>query len=286
MREIIKNIGFNAVAPGQKASARLPVDRLYYGLALRASFNGSTSRAAVEAGIKDIELVYNGQNVRQFTPAQLNYINRINGLCNADGTDNSQNRYAYRDALMVHFAAPWQASIQGEEVNALGTLGMNDDLHLDVTIADDAVAPMLELWLIYSYANRAPGRVLKMLRQSLNVGQAGQYDLNNLRTGPVYSRIHFFSPLVKSVEIQALGRFPAKYTRENLPFLTAVYGLGQETAAFTMPMDYTQQVSDGFPTTLPNGAGISDLNLRLDIGGAAGSSTVFPFISELREELF
>jgi len=72
MREIIRNVGFDAVAPGQKASTRIPTDRRYFALLLKASFGANdTTRATVEAGIEDIELLYNGQVILQHSAAQL-----------------------------------------------------------------------------------------------------------------------------------------------------------------------------------------------------------------------
>ena len=286
MREVIRNVGFDAVAPGQKASTRIPTDRRYFAMILKPTFgNNDTTRATVEAGIEDIELLYNGQVILQHSAAQLLYMNRINGQTNADGTENPYNKFGYRNSLPIYFANPWQATVQGEEVNSLGTQGMNGDLRLNVKLAAGCVNPKLDLFLVFTYANRAPGRVMRKIRQSINVAQAGQYDLNTLRVGPTYSRIHFFSPLVTELEVFALGRRPAIYTKANLPALVNPYGMGVENNAFTAPFDFTQQLSDAFPTVTPNGAGLQDLNMKLTIGGTAGTSQAIPFISEIREEL-
>jgi hypothetical protein len=296
MREVICNVGFDAVAPGQKASTAIPTDRRYFALMLKATVAtgiagqpgfvaDDTSRAAIEAAIEDIELLYNGQVIRQHSAAQLLYINRINGLTNADGSDNPANPYGYRNALMLHFAAPWQATVQGEEINSLGTLGMNGDLRLNVKLSATCQNPRLELFLVFTYANRAPGRIMRQIRQSINVAQAGQYDLHTLRVGPTYSRIHFFSPNVNALEVNALARRPAVYSKANLPALVNPYGMGTEDAVFTAPFDFTQQLSDAFPTVTPSGAGIPDLNLKMEIGGTTGTSEAIQFISEIREEI-
>ena len=291
MREITKLTGFDGVAPGQKASLKLPLDRRYYSIWVRAvvgtgagGSTPSTARADVEAAITDIELSSAGQTLRMSSAKELNYINRVNGICNANGSDNAANPHGWAGALALNFANPWQASVQGEDLNSLGTLGMSD-LTLDVTLAAGAQNPKLEAWAAFTYANRAPGSIVRMLRKSLNIAQGGEYDLTSLRVGPSYARMHFFSPLVNGAEVFALGRRPFHITKENRALLLKPYDLGIEDDIFTVPFDFTQQLSDAFPTVTAGGKALEDWNIRLDIGGSAGSSAVFPFITEIREPL-
>jgi hypothetical protein len=288
MREIIQIPGFNGGGKGQKATILLPRDRLYHTFWIEVI--GKTTRADVEAVIGDIELKSAGQTIRQHSAAELNYLNRVNGPCNADGTDNAANPYAFNGMLAMHFTQPWLATVQGEEFGALGTLGMAD-LALDVTFKDVAAAEglKLRLWAAINYANRAPGRVNKVLRQSIPVTYAGVQDITTLRIGPPYYRLHFFhdatANLITKGEIIALGRSVFEYTKALAPAIVRVYDLGIENKVFTLPFTFTQQMSDTFPTVLGNGARLQDLIVRLTVAGGAGGSANLPVISEISERI-
>lgn len=214
MREIINLAGFNGVASGCTGTLAMPTDRLYDTLFLDVSFAGSRTQADIEKYVKLITLSSAGQTIRQATPGQLNYINRING----------SERFGFQGNLAMHFAKPWMATNQAEDMDALGTLGMKD-LTLDVDLAEDAPAPKISAWAAVEWTNRAPGPIVKQLRGTITPAQSGDVDITTLRIGPSYSRIHFFSPKVTKVEVTALGRVVWTGDKARAKQLCALYGI-------------------------------------------------------------
>ena len=69
---------FNNVAAGGTATTRCPRNRRYHGLLLQYKTNAA--QATIEADLTEIRIKVNGKTVRQFSTAQLNIINALNGI--------------------------------------------------------------------------------------------------------------------------------------------------------------------------------------------------------------
>jgi hypothetical protein len=229
--------------------------------------------AQMKIMVSSITLKMNGKPVREWTPASLDISNATNGTQFA-----AANGY-----LRDFFAMPWLRTMEGEERNALGTVGLRT-LTYEIVFSGTAVTPTVKAWANVDEYDRPvtayPFRHIRNYNALPVVNGTTQWPGGGLLkdVGLWYGRLHFQSAAITKVKVQANG--VTKW--DDLPRalvgeLMAKAGLAQQANTYSLAFDLTsKQFTDILSTFTRSGNGYAPIaDLRLEYtGNAAGTVDV------------
>lgn len=274
---------FANVAAGSMATTRLLRNQRI--LAMFLQYKTNASQATIEADITEIRILVNGKVVRQFSAAQLNIINALNGVAFTLGI------------IPIYFAEPKRRTPEGEEYLALlayEDLGVGD-VDIQVDIAGGAAAPTLTGWLSMDYqrpADQITGpnaadlrTVMHWMRRVTQCNAAAP--VGAPLTPPNFfpnvrgwlHRVHAFDAVITQAILRK-GQTPFwNQTTVQLPAMFNGYGMAKQANTFSLCLDHTQQYGDGYLLTQA-----PDLAIDFVASGAAGGNQ-FTSLIEVRKAL-
>ena len=189
-RVLINDTAFNGVAAGQTASINLDPSGIYHGLDLIYKPAGvRANQAAIEADLGKIEILLNGTQQRQMTPAQVNLIEAFKGGTFQDG--RIPIRFSENDLYLT-----------GDENGlALGMAGISQ-FSIKVPIKSGVVDPQLDLRSIRRPAvSSPPGQMITYSTKQVEATAAGIKRETYFGTGRLITHIHCFTDKITSVKV-------------------------------------------------------------------------------------
>lgn len=259
---------FNGVGVSQTASVDLATGKRYLGIYV--NYKTNANQATIEADITAIRLVVNGKVQRQFTAAELNKLNALNGIAFATGL------------IQIHLSESWLRTWQGEEGYGWGT-GDIATFKLEIDIGAGAVSPTLSGFVEVDSAVDAKGNplgigVIKKVKKFTRViSGAGVVNITDLPKIDAYSRIHFFgsAAIIDKIKVQvdSLDVWELTTAQMAARLLVAAPKLTAQTNAYHVCFDVTQQGDSVLPMRYANGRPVSDLRIDLTANGA-GTVTI------------
>lgn len=267
-RILREQISFQAVAPGQIATADLPVgDVAYHHLRIGYGTGtaGGPTRANMEAEIERIRLLLNGVVQREFTAAELFALNAYHGVAVQDGV------------LPIFLSEPWRRSVQGEDSLAWGTADVRT-FQVEVEIAAGATNPTLKGLNLFERVRRNLQAIVKWNRFTVPITAVGVTNWLPPREDAYYA-IHAFSANITDVEVTVDGEKVIKATDGELDALQTDLGNVPQTGLLAIDFAPTNRVSDALPMITGQGRNARRVaQFQLDFN--MGAATTFPVVTE------
>jgi len=268
---------FQGVAPGQTATAQLPVGRRYHGIDL--VYGGGTF---TPAKMNRIKVIANGEIIHDYTGTQLDTLNQFDGRAAANGI------------LRIPFDRFNLLQREQEEVTALNT-GVKDargvmisTLSLEIDIDATAVAPTLSAFAEQSLARpmgSGETHLINRLRKfTRTAGGAGTLDIADIPGGVsganpsavALNRMFMFSGNVTALVIKRdnFTVFERTLARNNVILTDGVRAPQANVYAY----DTTEM---GYGGDILQLAGFQDIRYQLTMSGAATFDIIGEFFGGL-----
>lgn len=256
------------VGAGQVATVDLPTDRRYHALYFEYTESGTkVTQANMEAAITDIKLLLNSRVQRQYSAAELNVINAVNG-----------SRWNFQAGMIpIFFSEPWRRTPGGEDLLAWALKGNGiDSFQVEITIAAGRVSPALSGRAIidYAMATDAQGRAVGNLplapivttrRRAIGVSATGDRSLIDMpRNLGDYLRLHAFETAdgdISQLRVTVDQLIAYDRTADYNNAILINDGFQTQTALFHAIFDDDQRPTDGLPMTRADGTPVAELQL-------------------------
>lgn len=274
-RQTVPITNIVGVGAGQVATIDLPTDRRYHSIYLTYTESGVlVTKANMEAAITKIRILLNSRVQREYSAAELNVINAVNG-----------SRWSYQNGIIpIFFSEPWRRTPGGEDLLAWALAGNGiDSFQIEITIAAGRVSPALSGRAIIDYARQtdAQGRAAGYLplapivttrRRSIGVSATGTRTLIDMpRNLGDYLRLHCFETAANDISslrvtVDQLIAFDRNAALNNAILTNS--GLVPQTALFHAIYDDNQRITDGLPMRRADGSTVAELQLDFDMAVA------------------
>tara|TARA_R110002074_G_scaffold67298_1_gene158510 strand:- start:4787 stop:5647 length:861 start_codon:yes stop_codon:yes gene_type:complete len=268
------------VGAGQTTTIDLPTNRRYHALYLEYRESGvMVTKANMEAAILNIRISLNSRVQREYSAAELNVMNAVNGA-----------RWVYQNGIIaIFFSEPWRRSAGGEDALAWSLAGNGvNSFQIEIEVAAGRVSPSFVGRAIVDYAKMPDGKAFLPLgpivttrRRTITVSGTGSRSLIDFpRELGNYNRLHAFEDTAGDIaSLRVNVNSTIVFDRSdalNIAILSNG-GFVPQTALFHAVFDDDQRVGDGLPMRLVDGSLVSELSLEYDMAVASN----FVVISEL-----
>lgn len=269
LKTLLTNIsGVPAASTSGDVTIDIPANARYHALFLEVTVGGVAATAAqIATALTNIQVIVNGNVIRQFSAADAQQYVLLNGGTLRDGY------------LPIWFSEPARASVMDEEVTSWDLAGQRS---FTLQIAATAPAGGLGLrgYRIYDYmrnlVNGKPfAQIIKWVKQSYNAA-AGENDFDQIPKQWPIQRIMVFGASATLTRIRVRSDSVEVFDQtfaQNASTL-ADYGLVQQANSLPVVFDYSQQIRDFLPVIGADSSPLRDLNVKLTCATAQNISFV------------